>query len=93
MRGWASWHAAGPCCAVMEQQCSANPTNSCADYTKSVIDLRPEEFVGESSSMGDRSKSVPGLTTELVRLLVMLEMAVPVLPHAPYVSCFSLIAG
>uniref|UniRef100_A0A8C9EL25 Synaptotagmin-like protein 4 n=1 Tax=Pavo cristatus TaxID=9049 RepID=A0A8C9EL25_PAVCR len=36
-----------------------------ADYTKSVIDLRPEEFVGESSSMGDRSKSVPGLTTEL----------------------------
>uniref|UniRef100_A0A803XPV3 Synaptotagmin like 4 n=1 Tax=Meleagris gallopavo TaxID=9103 RepID=A0A803XPV3_MELGA len=36
-----------------------------ADYTKSVIDLRPEEFVGESSSMGDRSKSVPGLATEL----------------------------
>ncbi|KAM8800092.1 synaptotagmin-like protein 4 [Eudromia elegans] len=36
-----------------------------ADYTKSVIDLRPEDFVGESSSLGDRSKSVPGLTTEL----------------------------
>ncbi|XP_068813491.1 synaptotagmin-like protein 4 isoform X1 [Struthio camelus] len=36
-----------------------------ADYTKSVIDLRPEDFVGERSSLGDRSKSVPGLTTEL----------------------------
>ncbi|XP_062440290.1 synaptotagmin-like protein 4 isoform X2 [Rhea pennata] len=36
-----------------------------ADYTKSVIDLRPENFVGESTSLGDRSKSVPGLTTEL----------------------------
>ncbi|XP_067160207.1 synaptotagmin-like protein 4 isoform X2 [Apteryx mantelli] len=36
-----------------------------ADYTKSVIDLRPEGFVGESSSLGDRSKSVPGLATEL----------------------------
>ncbi|XP_008943125.1 PREDICTED: synaptotagmin-like protein 4, partial [Merops nubicus] len=36
-----------------------------ADYTKSVIDLRPEDFVGESSSLGDRSKSVPGLNTEL----------------------------
>ncbi|NWI14659.1 SYTL4 protein, partial [Crypturellus soui] len=36
-----------------------------ADYTKSVIDLRPEDLVGESSSLGDRSKSVPGLATEL----------------------------
>ncbi|NWU60191.1 SYTL4 protein, partial [Pterocles burchelli] len=36
-----------------------------ADYTKSVIDLRPEEFMGEGSSLGDRSKSVPGLNTEL----------------------------
>lgn len=93
MRGWASWCAASPRCAAVEQHCSANPTNSCADYTKSVIDLRPEEFVGESSSMGDRSKSVPGLTTELVRPLVVLELAVPVLPHTPHVSCFSLIAG
>uniref|UniRef100_A0A663MP82 Synaptotagmin-like protein 4 n=1 Tax=Athene cunicularia TaxID=194338 RepID=A0A663MP82_ATHCN len=38
---------------------------SCADYTKSVIDLRPEDFVGEGSSLGDRSKSVPGLNMEL----------------------------
>ncbi|XP_064015254.1 synaptotagmin-like protein 4 isoform X2 [Pogoniulus pusillus] len=36
-----------------------------ADYTKSVIDLRPEDFVGEGSSLADRSKSVPGLNTEL----------------------------
>ncbi|NWV64892.1 SYTL4 protein, partial [Malurus elegans] len=36
-----------------------------ADYTKSVIDLRPEDLVGEGSSLGDRSKSVPGLNTEL----------------------------
>ncbi|NXH10678.1 SYTL4 protein, partial [Bucco capensis] len=36
-----------------------------ADYTKSVIDLRPEDFMGEGSSLGDRSKSVPGLNTEL----------------------------
>ncbi|NXN09376.1 SYTL4 protein, partial [Indicator maculatus] len=36
-----------------------------AEYTKSVIDLRPEDFVGEDSSLGDRSKSVPGLNTEL----------------------------
>uniref|UniRef100_A0A8C7EBR0 Synaptotagmin-like protein 4 n=1 Tax=Nothoprocta perdicaria TaxID=30464 RepID=A0A8C7EBR0_NOTPE len=36
-----------------------------AEYTKSVIDLRPEDFVGQSSSLGDRSKSVPGLATEL----------------------------
>ncbi|NXU70667.1 SYTL4 protein, partial [Oreotrochilus melanogaster] len=36
-----------------------------ADYTKSVIDLRPEDFVGEGGSLGDRSKSVPGLNMEL----------------------------
>ncbi|CAM5140218.1 unnamed protein product [Eretmochelys imbricata] len=36
-----------------------------ADYTKSVIDLRPEELGSESGSMGDRSKSVPGLNTEV----------------------------
>ncbi|NXS15013.1 SYTL4 protein, partial [Neodrepanis coruscans] len=36
-----------------------------ADYTKSVIDLRPEDLMGEGSSLGDRSKSVPGLNTEL----------------------------
>ncbi|NWR68643.1 SYTL4 protein, partial [Centropus unirufus] len=36
-----------------------------ADYTKSVIDLRPDDFVGEGGSLGDRSKSVPGLNTEL----------------------------
>ncbi|XP_061862830.1 synaptotagmin-like protein 4 isoform X2 [Colius striatus] len=36
-----------------------------ADYTKSVIDLRPEDYVVEGSSLGDRSKSVPGLNTEL----------------------------
>ncbi|NWR29225.1 SYTL4 protein, partial [Tachuris rubrigastra] len=36
-----------------------------ADYTKSVIDLRPEDFMGDGGSLGDRSKSVPGLNTEL----------------------------
>nr|XP_021140111.1 synaptotagmin-like protein 4 isoform X3 [Columba livia] len=36
-----------------------------ADYTKSVIDLRLEDFVGEGGSLGDRSKSVPGLNMEL----------------------------
>ncbi|NXF98986.1 SYTL4 protein, partial [Sakesphorus luctuosus] len=36
-----------------------------ADYTKSVIDLRPEDLMGEGSSLGDRSKSVPGLNMEL----------------------------
>ncbi|NXA83065.1 SYTL4 protein, partial [Thryothorus ludovicianus] len=36
-----------------------------ADYTKSVIDLRPEDLVGEGGSLGDRSKSVPGLNTDL----------------------------
>ncbi|ETE57124.1 hypothetical protein L345_17164, partial [Ophiophagus hannah] len=33
-------------------------------YTKSVIDLRPEDAVGESGVLGDRSKSVPGLNVE-----------------------------
>ncbi|XP_065499224.1 synaptotagmin-like protein 4 isoform X1 [Caloenas nicobarica] len=36
-----------------------------ADYTKSVIDLRLENLVGEGGSLGDRSKSVPGLNVEL----------------------------
>ncbi|XP_067404498.1 synaptotagmin-like protein 4 [Emydura macquarii macquarii] len=36
-----------------------------ADYTKSVIDLRPEELGHESGFLGDRSKSVPGLNTEV----------------------------
>ncbi|KAJ7403819.1 Synaptotagmin-like protein 4 [Pitangus sulphuratus] len=36
-----------------------------ADYTKSVIDLCPEDFMGDGGSLGDRSKSVPGLNTEL----------------------------
>ncbi|NWV00373.1 SYTL4 protein, partial [Upupa epops] len=36
-----------------------------ADYTKSVIDLRPEDFVGDGTSLGDRSKSVPGLNMDL----------------------------
>ncbi|NWS16178.1 SYTL4 protein, partial [Pachyramphus minor] len=36
-----------------------------ADYTKSVIDLRPEDFMGDGASLGDRSKSVPGLNMEL----------------------------
>lgn len=34
-----------------------------AEYTKSVIDLRPEE----PGALGDRSKSVPGLNAEMVR--------------------------
>lgn len=44
-------------------------TISRADYTKSVIDLRPGDFMGEGGSLGDRSKSVPGLNTDLVRPL------------------------
>ncbi|NWH85678.1 SYTL4 protein, partial [Aegithalos caudatus] len=36
-----------------------------ADYTKSVIDLRPEDLAGDGGTLGDRSKSVPGLNTEL----------------------------
>uniref|UniRef100_A0A2D4IUT1 RabBD domain-containing protein n=1 Tax=Micrurus lemniscatus lemniscatus TaxID=129467 RepID=A0A2D4IUT1_MICLE len=35
-----------------------------SEYTKSVIDLRPEDVVGESGVLGDRSKSVPGLNVE-----------------------------
>uniref|UniRef100_A0A8C5SGQ7 RabBD domain-containing protein n=1 Tax=Laticauda laticaudata TaxID=8630 RepID=A0A8C5SGQ7_LATLA len=35
-----------------------------SEYTKSVIDLRPEDAVGESGVLGDRSKSVPGLNVE-----------------------------
>ncbi|KAF7244933.1 Synaptotagmin-like protein 4 [Varanus komodoensis] len=34
-------------------------------YTKSVIDLRPEEPGSESGLLGDRSKSVPGLSVEM----------------------------
>ncbi|PIN99451.1 Synaptotagmin-like protein 4 [Aquarana catesbeiana] len=36
-----------------------------SDYSKSTIDLRPEEKVKEERSMGDRSKSVPGLNVEM----------------------------
>ncbi|XP_019392000.1 PREDICTED: synaptotagmin-like protein 4 isoform X2 [Crocodylus porosus] len=36
-----------------------------ADYTKSVIDLCPEDMGSETGSLGDRSKSVPGLNTEM----------------------------
>ncbi|XP_069841875.1 synaptotagmin-like protein 4 [Dendropsophus ebraccatus] len=36
-----------------------------SDYSKSVIDLRPEEKVEEGNTMGDRSKSVPGLNAEM----------------------------
>ncbi|KAM3827738.1 synaptotagmin-like protein 4 isoform 2-T7 [Vipera latastei] len=35
-----------------------------SEYTKSVIDLRPEDRVNESGILGDRSKSVPGLNVE-----------------------------
>ncbi|KFW86654.1 Synaptotagmin-like 4, partial [Manacus vitellinus] len=60
-----------PC--LREQQGSASPAPCCclllttsrADYTKSVIDLRPEDFMGDGGSLGDRSKSVPGLNMEL----------------------------
>ncbi|KAG8511200.1 Synaptotagmin-like protein 4 [Galemys pyrenaicus] len=34
-------------------------------YTKSVIDLRPEDVGHESGSLGDRSKSVPGLSVDM----------------------------
>ncbi|KFO76173.1 Synaptotagmin-like 4, partial [Cuculus canorus] len=57
---------AAPC--LREQEGSVRPaclTLCHADYTKSVIDLRPDDFVGEGSSLGDRSKSVPGLNIEL----------------------------
>lgn len=67
---------------VTELQGCANPAAflsylpvSRADYTKSVIDLRPEDFVGEGSTLGDRSKSVPGLNTELVRPSVVMVLA------------------
>ncbi|XP_053555353.1 synaptotagmin-like protein 4 [Bombina bombina] len=36
-----------------------------SDYSKSVVDLRPEEMPPEEKSMGDRSKSVPGLNVEM----------------------------
>ncbi|KAG8552992.1 hypothetical protein GDO81_003208 [Engystomops pustulosus] len=36
-----------------------------SDYSKSVIDLRPEEKPQETHMMGDRSKSVPGLNAEM----------------------------
>uniref|UniRef100_A0A8D2L489 Synaptotagmin-like protein 4 n=1 Tax=Varanus komodoensis TaxID=61221 RepID=A0A8D2L489_VARKO len=38
---------------------------SVTEYTKSVIDLRPEEPGSESGLLGDRSKSVPGLSVEM----------------------------
>ncbi|KFQ97154.1 Synaptotagmin-like 4, partial [Nipponia nippon] len=50
---------------VLHRAAASCLTISPADYTKSVIDLRPEDFVGEGGSLGDRSKSVPGLNTEL----------------------------
>ncbi|KAM4697076.1 synaptotagmin-like protein 4 [Rhinophrynus dorsalis] len=36
-----------------------------SDYSKSVMDLRPEETPAEGNTMGDRSKSVPGLNAEM----------------------------
>ncbi|XP_069469053.1 synaptotagmin-like protein 4 [Ambystoma mexicanum] len=36
-----------------------------SDYSKSVMDLRPEDLGSDGSSMGDRSKSVPGLNAEM----------------------------
>ncbi|XP_042335413.1 synaptotagmin-like protein 4 isoform X2 [Sceloporus undulatus] len=36
-----------------------------SEYTKSVIDLRPEESVNDNGTLGDRSKSVPGLNAEM----------------------------
>ncbi|KAM7045127.1 synaptotagmin-like protein 4 isoform 1-T4 [Molossus nigricans] len=36
-----------------------------SEYTKSVIDLRPEDMGHESGSLGDRSKSVPGLIVDM----------------------------
>ncbi|KFQ11904.1 Synaptotagmin-like 4, partial [Leptosomus discolor] len=50
---------------VLHHAAASCLTISHADYTKSVIDLRPEDFVGEGGSLGDRSKSVPGLNMEL----------------------------
>lgn len=57
--GAAPWALLARLCATVHP--------SRADYTKSVIDLRPEDLAGEGGSLGDRSKSVPGLNTELVR--------------------------
>jgi hypothetical protein len=34
-----------------------------------VIDLRPEDVGHESGSLGDRSKSVPGLSVDMVSAL------------------------
>ncbi|XP_027288653.1 synaptotagmin-like protein 4 isoform X2 [Cricetulus griseus] len=36
-----------------------------SEYTKSVIDLRPEDAAQDSGIMGDRSKSVPGLSADM----------------------------
>ncbi|KAJ7310522.1 hypothetical protein JRQ81_007444 [Phrynocephalus forsythii] len=36
-----------------------------SEYTKSVIDLRPEEPVGEIGTLGSRSKSVSGLNVDM----------------------------
>ncbi|XP_060263925.1 synaptotagmin-like protein 4 isoform X3 [Ovis aries] len=36
-----------------------------SEYTKSVIDLRPEDVGHESGALGDRSKSVPGLSVDM----------------------------
>nr|XP_017514396.1 synaptotagmin-like protein 4 isoform X2 [Manis javanica] len=36
-----------------------------SEYTKSVIDLRPEDVGHESGCLGDRSKSVPGLSVDI----------------------------
>ncbi|XP_055980166.1 synaptotagmin-like protein 4 isoform X1 [Sorex fumeus] len=36
-----------------------------SEYTKSVIDLRLEDMEPESASLGDRSKSVPGLSVDM----------------------------
>uniref|UniRef100_A0A8D0NA17 Synaptotagmin-like protein 4 n=1 Tax=Sus scrofa TaxID=9823 RepID=A0A8D0NA17_PIG len=36
-----------------------------SEYTKSVIDLRPEDVGHEGGSLGDRSKSVPGLSVDM----------------------------
>lgn len=36
-----------------------------SEYTKSVIDLRPEDAAQESGILGDRSKSVPGLSVDM----------------------------
>ena len=41
-----------------------------SEYTKSVIDLRPEDVGHESGALGDRSKSVPGLSVDMVNTLV-----------------------